>query len=70
MKLRVEHGITLKGEKNARAKITLSTALDVRDSLLYGERPIDISRRLKVSHATVCQISKRKSWKWIWKYKG
>jgi hypothetical protein len=59
-----------RGENNGRAKITLETALDVRDALIYGgETQKEIAERLGINSSIVYQIAHKITWKHIWKLK-
>lgn len=53
------------GEQSGSAKLTEEIVRDIKTSHKAGERGVDISRRLGVHQATVCDIVKGRSWKHI-----
>jgi len=59
-----------KGEDNGRCIITLETALDVRDAIIFGEESNkQIADRLGIRNHIVWQIAHKRTWKHIWKLK-
>lgn len=51
-----------RGAGNGNAKLTVDLVRDIRSS---NERGSIIARRLGISHPTICDIRKRRSWKHI-----
>jgi hypothetical protein len=70
LKLRKKYNLHQVGEKVSSAKISLATALDIRDAIKMGEETNkQIGERLNVNSRIVYSIRAKISWKHIWKIK-
>lgn len=55
-------GVSLKGERNAKAKLTAAQVIEMR---LSGKRPSELAKIYGVKINTVCQILSRKRWRHV-----
>lgn len=53
---------TAKGVKNSQTKLDVTAVKVIRDAVSAGYRNGKIAKYFKVSPATICDISKRRSW--------
>ena len=67
-KCRIKAGeFSFKGEKALSATITETTAIAIRDALVWGsETPTEIAKRLKIARHIVYQIKTKRTWKHVW----
>ncbi len=59
------HGMTASGERHWNAKLSVAKVLAIKVALAKGETKASIARRSKISHATICDIAKGRSWRGV-----
>lgn len=62
---KVGHGTTTRGERNARARLTVVQVLDARRRADAGEPDRSIAASFDVHPETIGYIRRRKSWAWL-----
>ena len=54
-----------KGVKNGHSKISVETAIKIKQELVIGNKPFLISKKFNVPPTLVANIKKGSSWKWL-----